>query len=76
MTAQRPEWLYGTGCCDQWTPEELHPRRAREAAVTALRPWALCPRCHARLDGGPVIWWCPNGHGEIHGSALDPERQR
>jgi hypothetical protein len=20
--AGRPEWLYGTGCCDQWTPED------------------------------------------------------
>lgn len=21
-TPQRPAWLYGTGCCDQWTPED------------------------------------------------------
>jgi hypothetical protein len=38
--------------------------------MSTLRPWAVCPHCHAELDGGPVIFWCPRGHGEFHGSAL------
>jgi hypothetical protein len=22
LASSRPQWLYGTGCCDQWTPED------------------------------------------------------
>jgi hypothetical protein len=40
--------------------------------MTYLRPWAICPTCHAPLDGGPVVWWCGAGHGQVHDATLDP----
>jgi hypothetical protein len=40
-------------------------------AVLRTRPAARCPCCDTELDGGPVIWWCPDGHGQVHGSVLD-----
>ncbi len=41
--------------------------------MTFLRPWAVCPHCGAPLSGGPVIFWCANGHGQFHGSVLHEE---
>jgi len=31
-------------------------------------PVLRCPWCLAVLDGGPVIFRCPSGHGSIQGS--------
>jgi hypothetical protein len=42
----------------------------REPATTVAHPWAVCLSCGAGLDGAPVIFWCPAGHGEFHGSVL------
>ena len=31
-------------------------------------PVLRCPWCLAVLDGGPVIFRCPSGHGSVQGS--------
>lgn len=38
-------------------------------------PCRACPRCRARLSGGPAVFWCRNGH-HLHGGDLVAEVTR
>ena len=43
------------------------------ARLTDVRLTApACPRDGNRLDGGPIVFWCPSGHG-VQAADLDNE---
>jgi hypothetical protein len=79
--AARPEWLYGSGCCDQWTPEDgcrWHTGRpamslaarelGREAEADDMAP--PCGNCGSRIRYSCCAG-CP-GRIEPTAAALDP----
>jgi hypothetical protein len=39
------------------------PARTAATRQPAVATGPLCPRHHLRLDGGPVWFHCPAGHG-------------
>jgi len=43
-----------------------------ETLAPALHgPAVVCPSCQARLDGGPVVFWCPRCHHRVQAADLD-----
>jgi len=43
-----------------------------ETLAPALHgPAVVCPSCQARLDGGPVVFWCPRGRHGVQAADLD-----
>ncbi len=53
------------------TAETLAPALHGPAVVCPSCQAVVCPSCQARLDGGPVVFWCPRGRHGVQAADLD-----
>ncbi len=40
-------------------------------ALVRTSPQKRCPACAARLDGGPVVFWCPGCRRGVQAADID-----